>query len=190
MHRAAVRWHSCRVDLDDLEDLARRAATGDTVALDRLLAGSKPLVMANARKFLPNALDAEEAAQDALFAVARRIESFEFRSKYTTWLHQITTNASIDRYRKLKRRRSVLVDPPAHTSAAGSSPSVAVGARVDILEAAEQMDRRIIEPVLMRDLLDLSYAEIATLTDAPEGTVRSRVSEGRNELRRIFSQRS
>jgi len=108
----------------DLEALARSAAAGDATAIELLLEASKPLVMSNSLKFLPNRLDAEEATQGALLAVAQRIGSFEFRSKYTTWLHQITTNASIDRCRLLKRRRSELVDPPAHTAVAGSSPSV------------------------------------------------------------------
>lgn len=173
----------------ELEALARRAAAGDAIALELLLEGSKPLVMSNSLKFLPNRLDAEEATQDALLAVAQRIGSFEFRSKYTTWLHQVTTNASIDRYRMLKRRRSELVDPPAHSAAPGSSPSVRAGARIDLLELVEQIDRRVVEPMLMRDLLELSYAEIAELTGAGESTVRSRVSDARNELRRLYTKR-
>jgi len=171
----------------DIELLAMRAAAGDASALNDLLVESRPLAMAKTRKFLPNELDAEEAAQDALLAVSKGIRGFEGRSKYTTWLFQVTTNASIDRYRKLKRRRSVLVEPPTPTPAAGSTPSVRVGARIAILEAAEQLDARAIEPVLLRDLMEMDYAEIAKLLGAPEGTIRYQVSEGRKKLRQLLS---
>ena len=170
------------VDLDQLERTAAAAAAGDARALDRLLRDGRPLVFARCLRFLPNELDAEEATQDVLVAVAARIGQFEGRSKFTTWLYRITTNASIDRYRKLKRRRSVL-EQPDEPPAPGSSPSVVVGARIDLLEAAERLDRRVVEPVLLRDLFQLDYSEIARLLDVPEGTVKSRIHDGRARLR-------
>lgn len=174
---------------DDIEDLARRAADGDRPALQQLLIESTPLIRAKAKRVLPNPLDAEEATQDALLLVWQRIDTFQGRSKYTTWLYRVTSNACIDRYRKLKRRRSVLEDPPAAAAAPGSSPSVVAGARIDLLDAAEGMDARLIETVVMRDLLELDYAEIASLSGVPEGTARSRVSDGRAELRRRLADR-
>jgi RNA polymerase sigma-70 factor (ECF subfamily) len=170
----------------DVEALAVRAQSGDSHALNDLLAASQPLVTAKARRFLPNPLDAEEATQDALLSIARNIDSFGGRSKYTTWLHQVTTNACIDRYRKLKRRQSVLVTPQ-EQPASGSTPSVVTGARVAILDAAEQLDRKVVEPVLMRDLLDMDYADIAELLDVNESTLRWQVAEGRKQLRRLLS---
>jgi RNA polymerase sigma-70 factor (ECF subfamily) len=97
-------------------------------------------------------------------------------------MYQLTTNAAIDCYRKLKRRRSVLETPP-DLAARGSSPSVIAGARIDVLEAAEQLDRRLVEPVLMRDLCELEYADIAELLDIPLGTVKSRIHDGREQMR-------
>lgn len=140
-----------------------------------------------ARRFFPNDEDAEEAAQDALLSVAQHIDSFAGRSRYTTWLHRITTNACIDLYRRLKRHASERLATDMEPAARGSSPSVRVGARIDLLDAAEKMDDRLIESVLMRDLLELPYGEIAGLHDVPEGTVRGRVSEGRKELRRLLA---
>ena len=170
------------MELDEIESLGRLAATGDRAALDRLLAGVRPLLLARCRRFLPNPLDAEEAAQDALLAIARRVGSFEGRSKFTTWMYQLTTNAAIDCYRKLKRRRSVL-DVPPDVAAGGSTPSVVAGARIDLLDAAETLDVRLMEPVFMRDLCELDYAEIADALALPVGTVKSRIHDGRAQLR-------
>jgi RNA polymerase sigma-70 factor (ECF subfamily) len=170
------------VDFEEIERTGRLAAAGDRAALDRLLVGVRPLILGRCRKFLPNPLDAEEAAQDALLSIARRIDSFEGRAKFTTWMYQLTTNAAIDCYRKLKRRRSVLETPP-ELAAGGSSPSVIAGARIDLLEAAEQIDERLVEPVFMRDLCELEYADIAELLDVPVGTIKSRIHDGRAKLR-------
>lgn len=173
------------MEFDEIEAVGQRAARGDKAALDQLLVGIQPLILSRCRRFLPNNLDAEEAAQDALFSIARRIESFEGRSKFTTWMYQLTTNAAIDCYRKLKRRRSVLEAPP-DLAARGSSPSVIAGARIDVLEAAEQLERRLVEPVLMRDLCELEYADIAQLLDIPLGTVKSRIHDGREQMRKVL----
>ena len=181
----AKRWGQLEgdgVDFEEIEITGRKAAAGDRAALDKLLVGVRPLILGRCRKFLPNPLDAEEAAQDALLAIARRIDSFEGRSKFTTWMYQITTNAAIDCYRKLKRRRSVLETPP-DLAAGGSSPSVIAGARIDLLEAAEQLDLRLVEPVFMRDLCELEYSDIAELLNVPVGTVKSRIHDGRAKLR-------
>jgi RNA polymerase sigma-70 factor (ECF subfamily) len=173
------------VDFEEIERIGRQAAAGDRAALDRLLVAARPLILNRCKRFLPNPLDAEEAAQDSLLAVARRIDTFEGRSKFTTWMFQLTTNASIDTYRKLKRRRSVLATPP-DLAAGGSTPSVVAGARVDVLEAAEKLDQRLVEPVFLRDLCELEYSDIAELLDIPVGTVKSRIHDGRAQMRRAL----
>lgn len=173
------------MDFEEIEATGRKAAAGDRAALDQLLVAARPLILGRCRRFLPNPLDAEEAAQDALLAVARRIHSFEGRSKFTTWMYQLTTNAAIDTYRKLKRRRSVLEAPP-DLAAAGSTPSVVAGARIDVLDAAEHLDRRLVEPVFLRDLCELEYSDIAELLDVPVGTIKSRIHDGRAKLRHVL----
>lgn len=170
------------MEFDEIETTGQLAAQGDRAALDKLLVGVRPLILGRCRRFLPNSLDAEEAAQDALLAIARRIDTFEGRSKFTTWMYQLTTNAAIDCYRKLKRRRSVLEAPP-DLAAAGSTPSVIAGARIDLLDAAERLDHRLVEPVFMRDLCGLEYSDIADLLGVPVGTVKSRIHDGRSKLR-------
>jgi RNA polymerase sigma-70 factor (ECF subfamily) len=170
------------VEFAEIEALGHKAAAGDRAALDTLLVEARPLILGRCRRFLPNPLDAEEAAQDALLAIARRIDTFEGRSKFTTWMYQLTSNAAIDTYRRLKRRRSVLEAPP-DLAAGGSTPSVIAGARIDVLDAAEKLDDRLVEPVFLRDLCELEYSDIAELLDIPVGTVKSRIHDGRAQLR-------
>lgn len=171
------------IDLEALNETAARAATGQPHAVNDLLLACQPLVLGRCRKFLPNERDAEEACQDTLLAVSRNISTFESRSQFTTWLHRVTTNACIDCYRKLKRRRSVLGEQQPEAIAPGSTPSVMVGARIDLLEAVNEIDPKMIEPVLLRDLCELDYGEIALVLDVPIGTVKSRVHSGRKRLR-------
>ncbi len=172
-------------DRDRIEQLASAAADSPS-GLDELLAAISPIVDRQTARFFPNPLDAEEASQEVLLTVSRRIGSFDGRSKFTTWLHQVTTNTCIDWYRTL-RRHVTSGEPPPVQASPGSSPSVLAGDKLDLLEAASSMDARIVEPVMMRDLLELEYREIAVLLDVPVGTVKSRIHEGRGELKRLLA---
>ncbi len=171
-----------RADSDEVESAARAAAEGDTRALERLLRLIEADVLQRCSRLLPNPLDAQEACQDTLFAVSRRIGSFEGRAKFSTWLYQVATNASLDTYRKLKRRGSQL-GSEVEERAAPERTSVVAGTRVDLFEALEQLDPRFGEPVVMRDVFGLDYGEIARQLGIPEGTVKSRIHEGRKSLR-------
>ncbi len=171
-----------------METLAPRAAAGDQLALDELLRLAQPDVAARCARILPHALDAEEAAQDALLTVARRIDSFEGRSRFSTWLYRISSNAAIDTYRKLKRRAEDGDELPEITS--DNRTSVIAGTRLDVLEALEQVDIRFAEPVVLRDMQGLDYAEIADVLDLPLGTVKSRIHEGRRLLQYLLGPNS
>jgi len=162
------------------EELAPLAAGGDRRALDELLAVIERDVVQHCLRVLPNRLDAEEAAQDALLTVTRRISSFEGRSKFSTWLYRVASNASIDTYRKLKRRAEDDAELPEITDL--NRTSVIAGTRIDLLDALEHVDARFAEPVVLRDVQGLDYSEIAELLDVPVGTIKSRIHEGRKTL--------
>ena len=87
-----------------MEDLARAAAAGDQAALNDLPVAIEPRVKRIVGRMLLHPQDAEEAAQDALLAVARHVEGFEGRSRFTTWLHAVAGNSARSTYRSLKRR--------------------------------------------------------------------------------------
>jgi RNA polymerase sigma factor (sigma-70 family) len=170
----------------DLDPLAMAAAGGDAAALDALLAAIRPQVLRHTKRVLPNELDAEEACQDALLSVARRIDRFEGRSRFETWLYRITLNASLDTYRRLKRR-ALTVDLDAVVLTAAQRTSVIAGNRIDLLDAFEQVDEKFGVPVMLRDVYDLDYPEIAEALDIAEGTVKSRIHEGRKTMQYLLN---
>jgi RNA polymerase sigma-70 factor (ECF subfamily) len=169
------------------EELARRAAGGDRRALDDLLAAVRPDVLRQCARVLPHPMDAEEACQDTLLAVSRRIGTFEGRSRFSTWLYQVAANASLDTYRRLKRRAAGMTGEELPEITTDLRTSVIAGTRLDLLDALEQVDGRVGEPVVLRDLLGLDYAEIAEVLGIPTGTVKSRIHEGRQSLQRILN---
>ena len=171
----------------DLEVLASAASRGDAAALDALLAAVRPEVLRLCGRFLPHREDAEEACQDALFAVATGIGAFEHRASFRTWLHGITANRARSTYRVLRRRfiqEASGASIPDHPDP--QRTSVVAGTRLDLLEGLESLGPDLAEPVALRDILGLPYAEIATLLGQPEGTVKSRIHDGRRRLRELL----
>jgi RNA polymerase sigma-70 factor (ECF subfamily) len=171
----------------ELEDLARRAAGGDAAALDLLLARIRPAVLRQCGRLLPCWQDAEEACQDALVQVARNIGRYEGRSRFTTWLYAVVANCARQTYRSLKRRAaeraSVLspadvIDP--------RTTSVIAGSRLDLLDALERLESHrsdLVAPLVLRDLCQLEYGEIAEHLRIPIGAVRSRIHHARQHVR-------
>ncbi|WP_089155737.1 RNA polymerase sigma factor [Micromonospora sp. NBS 11-29] len=173
---------------DGTDELARSAARGDRKALDALLVAVRPEVLRQCARLLPHQQDAEEACQDALLALARGITQFEGRSSFHTWLYRITANRARSTYRTLRRRWQweaggvPLPDPPDPRRT-----SVVAGTRLDLLDALDAVPPNLAEAVTLRDVLGMSHREIAGLLDVPEGTVKSRIHEGRRQLRQRMS---
>jgi RNA polymerase sigma factor (sigma-70 family) len=143
----------------------------------------RPEALRLCARFLPNREDAEEACQDTLLAVARGIGRFEGRSTFRTWLHRIAANRSRSTYQALRRRFEVEAWDVPPDRADPQRTSVVAGTRLDLLDALEGLGSELAESVTLRDILGLSYREIAVLLDVPEGTVKSRIHEGRRQLR-------
>jgi RNA polymerase sigma-70 factor (ECF subfamily) len=129
---------------------------------------------------LGNREDALDATQEALIAVARGIGRFDGRSAFTTWLYRVATNAARDEGRRVARRPRPVEAPPERT--VDASPEDAVGARIDIDAALAALPEEFRVAVVLRDLCDLDYAEIADVLGVPAGTVRSRIARGRAGL--------
>jgi RNA polymerase sigma-70 factor (ECF subfamily) len=171
---------------EHLSALVDAALVGGADDMERLLVEIRPKVLRQCSRVLPDRFDAEEACQDALVSVSRRLASFEGRASFETWLYRLTANAALDTYRIL-RRRSETFDPTTIEAESISRTSVIAGTRIDLLEALSKVDERISTPVIMRDVLSLPYDEIARELGVPEGTIKSRIHDGRQALQRLLA---
>jgi RNA polymerase sigma-70 factor (ECF subfamily) len=176
----------------DIEALAARAAAGDAAALDDLLLEIQPRVRRICGRMLLYPEDAEEAAQDALLLVSTRIQTFAGRSRFTTWLHAVAANSARSTYRSLKRRAAELPVDELPTAADPRTTSVIAGSRLDFLEALDVLNvdhPALVEPLLLRDVQELEYSDIAELLGIPLGTVKSRIHSARQIVQPLLAVR-
>ena len=172
---------------DDDESLAIRAARGESGALDELLRRHTTMIHAVCRRILGNADDALDATQEALLSIARKVHTFDGRSRFSTWCYRVATNAALDEARKRARRPQpfeTLPETARHTSTDGH-----VADRVDIDRALAQLSPEYRAAVALRDLVGMDYAEISEVLGLPPGTVRSRISRGRAALADLLGNR-
>jgi RNA polymerase sigma-70 factor (ECF subfamily) len=173
------------------EQLASAAAGGDRRALELLLDRHADRVHAVCRRIVLDPEDALDATQEALIAIARGVGRFDGRSRFTTWIYRVATNAALDELRRRRRRPltgiadDVAADDlsPRQAGERAGDPIGAVEVRLDVDAALEAVPEEFRAAVVLRDLADLDYAEIAEALSVPVGTVKSRVSRGRAALR-------
>jgi RNA polymerase sigma-70 factor, ECF subfamily len=137
-----------------------------------------------------NEADALDATQEALIAIARGIRRFDGRAAFTTWAYRVATNACLDELRRRKRRPIPgLPDDLGHgdLGAVAASGIEVLPDRLAIDAALEQLPDEFRAPVVLRDLCDLDYAEIAVTLQIPPGTVRSRIARGRAQLAQLLA---
>ena len=118
-----------------------------------------------------------------MLALVRGLPTFDGRAKFTTWLYRVATNACLDELRR-RGRRPVPTDDEAAPAAADPGPALdaTVAGRMEIDAALATLPVEFRAPVVLRDLCQLDYAEIAETLDVPPGTVRSRIARGRAAL--------
>ncbi len=165
------------------DQLVTAARAGDRDALDRLLRRHHDRIWAICRRLAGNEADALDATQEALIAVATRLDRFDGRSRFTTWLYRVTTNACLDELRRRSRRPVPGLDAGLfERPAAGTPDDAQVVDRLDVDAALGALPEEFRVAVVLRDLCDLDYAQIADVLEIPPGTVRSRIARARGAL--------
>ena len=173
--------------VDDLA-LVRAAQQGDRAAMDQLLRRHYDRVHSVCRRITGNEADAADAAQEAMIAMVRGLRRFDGRSSFGTWAYRIATNASLDELRRRRRRPLTMVrDDDAgheheHADPDAQLPIEHLADRMAIDQALADLAEDFRLPVVLRDVGDLDYAEIATILGVPIGTVKSRIARGRGVL--------
>ena len=166
----------------------RAAQAGDRAALDALLRQHHDRVLAVCRRLAGNEADALDATQEALIAIVRGLPRFDGRAAFSTWAYRVATNACLDELRRRRRRPTTSLDDALDGGA--GLPALEVTAvdrlpdRLAIDAALARIPEEFRVAVVLRDVCDLDYAEIADVLQIPPGTVRSRIARGRTLLAR------
>jgi len=169
--------------------LVKRAQRGDRNAVDALLRENYDVVRAVCHRIIINTLDAEDATQIALMSIVRALPTFDGRSKFSTWVYRIATNAALDELRRI-RRRDVPNDEATFEKVSVSDATNAVDAQMDVSAALAKIPEEFRVVLVLRHIADLDYEEIANILDVPVGTVRSRLSRGRAQLASLLGNQS
>jgi len=176
------------IDALDDRSLVVAAQAGDRRSLDILLRRHYDKVHAVCRRIAGSSRDADDAAQEAMISIVKGLHRFDGRSAFTTWIYRIATNAALDELRKRNRRPALhtVTDDDGYTPE-GIDPLSertieSVSDRLAIDEALANLPEEFKATVVLRDVCDLDYAEIAEALEIPIGTVKSRIARARAQL--------
>jgi RNA polymerase sigma-70 factor (ECF subfamily) len=166
--------------------LVAAAQGGDRFALDQLLRRHYDRIHAVCRRIAGSTKDADDACQEALIKIVRSLPRFDGRSSFGTWAYRIATNASLDELRRRQRRPALHVvgddDRPEAADPTADRYVDSLSDRYVLDDALERLPEDLRIAVVLRDVADLDYADIAATLDIPVGTVKSRISRGRAAL--------
>ena len=176
------------------EDLVRRAQGGDTRAFDELVRRYRDKVYRLSFKILRHEEDAAEALQDAFLSAYRGIKSFKVESTFSTWLYRIATNASLMKYRK-RREGHVSLEQSQNTDENAEMLQIPDWSTQPLKELLDSETREVMDEgiqrlpeelrtvFILRDIEDLSNAEVAQILDLTVAAVKSRLHRARIALR-------
>ncbi|HSK09314.1 MAG TPA: sigma-70 family RNA polymerase sigma factor [Vicinamibacterales bacterium] len=183
--------HLLPADPPSIDILIERCLRGDQAAWEVIVRQYWRQVFNVAYKFVGSHEQAEDLTQDIFLKIFRSLETFDRRANFQTWLISVSRNLCIDYYRSVRRERQTI------DRQLRSEEMPAVSATVSPLRSLENRDlaaqlRQALQllpatlrtAVLLRDIHELSYQEIAERLHLPEGTVKSRINRGRRELAR------
>lgn len=169
--------------------LVKRAKDGDRRALDALCERHAPRVERLAHHLLRDREDAHDASQDALAKLCLKLAQFRGESSFATWLHRLTVNACRDVAQRQLARRCEPLDEDRREARDGDP---ARAAEVSELRAELGAHLAEISPaqakvVVLKDVFDFSFEEIAGFEGMPVGTAKCYAHRGRNGLRERLS---
>ena len=175
----------------DPNALVERCLQGDQQAWEAIVRLYWRRVFNVAYKFVGKHDAAEDLAQDIFLKIFKSLNTFDRRANFQTWLISVSRNLCIDHYRSVRKERETIdrdidpneLSPPSHEI----SPMAHLEQRdrvVLLRHALAELPDTLKTAVLMRDIQEMTYQEIADKLQLPEGTVKSRINRGRTELAR------
>jgi RNA polymerase sigma-70 factor (ECF subfamily) len=186
-----------RILIDSLDQpLVSRCLNGDEAAWEELVRQHTRQVYGLCFRFTNSAQEAQDLTQDVFLRVFKTIKTFRSaEGSFHTWLARVTRNLLIDHYRRTRQERVTdsieeqlpMLQEQGGTCAARPDQALAGQEASAILQATlQKLSPDLREAVILRDLQEMEYREIAEVLDIPEGTVKSRINRGRAELARLL----
>jgi RNA polymerase sigma-70 factor, ECF subfamily len=174
-------------------ELIERCLRKDNTAWEALVVRYRRKVFHIAYKFTGRHAEAEDLMQEILLKVFRSLDRFNQDADFSTWLGSVARNYCIDHYRASKREKEVLVEDlvafDLAVATSGTNPQRVLedrDRRSFLRKGLELLPDKLREAVILRDLQGLTYQEMAERLGLPEGTVKSRINRGREELSRLL----
>ena len=171
-------------DLSD-EELVRRFLRGDRAAMGTLVERHQSRIHGLCLRMLGRREDAADATQDVFITCMRKLGGFREEARFSTWLYRVAVNVCHDTLRKRSRERPMDEDAP-EGEAGGGDPASQAAAAADVERGLRQIPEDYRAVLLLHDLHDLPYEEVARVIGAPLGTVKSRIHRGRVALARAL----
>lgn len=191
-------------DTQAVASLLRRCMAGDAAAWEEIVQRYERRIYNLCYRFAGSADDAQDLTQEVFIKMYRTLSSYDVeRGAFVTWVTSMTRNLLVDHFRKTKHDRmtdsidaasipdqedSPTLADQLETKAAPPDTSVqSREAQEMVHDALQKLSPELREAVILRDLHDMDYREIAEVLRVPEGTVKSRINRGRAELARLLS---
>ena len=185
-----------------LARLVRQCMAGDQHAWQQLVDTQHRRIYAICYRFTGSACDSEDLTQDVFLKLYKNLASFDTaKGSFQTWITTLARNLLVDHFRRTRLDRAsdsldatydgdedgpTMGDRLADTRPSQEHHVAGMELKVRIQEALKQLSPELREAVILRDLEDMDYKEIAEVLRIPEGTVKSRISRGRGELARLL----
>jgi RNA polymerase sigma-70 factor (ECF subfamily) len=173
------------------DELIERCLKGDQLAWEQVVRQHWRKVFNLAYKFVGRHDEAEDLTQDIFLKIFRALHTFDRRANFQTWLISISRNFCIDHYRSVRKERETIARDvnaadlmPVSRERGPHGQLEQSDLRQLIKQALAELPSSLRQAVVLRDLQEFSYQEIADQLGLPEGTVKSRINRGRLELGR------
>lgn len=183
---------------NDIEyQLIKKAIKGDVNSFETMVYQYEKKVYNIAYRMFGNEHDAYDASQEVFIKIYQKLDQFKFDSAFSTWLHRLATNTCIDLYRKRKRqtkdqfsidkeiytKESTVtfdIEDDKHTPEEKAVQNETVN---EVRTAINQLKEDHKAVLILRDINQMSYQEVADILDVSVGTVKSRINRARNALK-------
>ena len=187
---------------DALAKQVRQCLAGDAQAWHSLVVSQHRRIYSICYRFTGSPTDAEDLTQDVFLKLYRNLDSFDTtRGSFQTWITTLTRNLLVDHFRRTRLDRATdslnasfdgeedgptMEDRLMDTRPSQEQHVAGLELRARVQGALKQLSPELREAVILRDLEDMDYKDIAKVLNIPEGTVKSRISRGRGELARLL----